>query len=170
MATTSTPLSPSLLASSPFTVTGSGGLAGATLTGTLAGPNIQPRQQIVTNLIQDGYWVKATGSKVTTDGWTSESDWDYVVYDPDNTLYFKLSEDKSGWSEGLSGNGMVGLDFTSWKQGHTNLILVNKDAIWKKWVIATNLLRIMNPKTKEERIKLFDNVFGKTTDSVAVEF
>lgn len=159
---------PALLSPTPISPSLS---AGTTTSGTLAGLIVKStRQQIVANLIQDGYWVKATGSRVTTDGWTSESDWDYVVYDPDNTLYFILSEDKSGWSEGLSGNGMVGMDFTSWKQGDTNLILVNKDAIWKKWVIATNLLRIMNPKTKEERIKLFDNVFGKATDSVAMEF
>ena len=129
----------------------------------------ESRDTIVANLIQEGYWVKATGSRVTKDGWTSESDWDYVVYDPDNTLNIKLVEDSS-WTLDGSGNGVIGIDFYSFKQGNVNLILTNKDSVWKKYIIATNLLRMLNPKTKKERIALFDSVFGKDVDSKAVEF
>lgn len=32
------------------------------------------RRKIVADLVQEGYWVKATGSRVTKSGYTSESD------------------------------------------------------------------------------------------------
>jgi hypothetical protein len=128
-----------------------------------------PRDTIVGNLVQEGYWVKATGSRVTQDGWTESSDWDYVVYDPENTLHTKLVKDSS-WTLGGSGNGVLGIDFYSFKQGNVNLIITNKDPVWKKYIIATNLLRMLNPKTKKERIAIFDSVFGNNADSQAVEF
>lgn len=57
---------------------------------------ISQRDKIIRELVDDGYWVKMTGSRVTKDGWTNESDWDYVVYDPDKKLRSKfLAED--GW-------------------------------------------------------------------------
>ncbi len=131
--------------------------------------NYTPRQKIITDLIEEGYWVKATGSRVTKDGWTDESDWDYVVYDPENTLHSKLSKDVN-WRVGGSGNGVLGVDFQSYKQGQTNLIVVCKDSTWKKYIIATNLLRMMNPKTKKERCAIFDSVFEADVNSRAVEF
>jgi hypothetical protein len=126
------------------------------------------RDQIITDLIQEGYWVKATGSRVTKDGWTDKSDWDYVVYDPDKNLADKLAKER--WELGYSGNGAPGIDFLSFKQNNVNLILVFQDSVWKKYIIATNLLRMMNPKTKKERIAIFDSVFEKDVNSKAVEF
>lgn len=124
----------------------------------------------VYKIVDKGYWIKATGSRVTKDGWTEESDWDYVIFDPDMKLEPELMKD--GWE--LGGSGVVEVEsfrcFSSLKKGNLNFILVNKEEDWKKWVIATNLLKMMNPKTKEERIKLFDTVFGKTPDSKATDF
>lgn len=131
---------------------------------------IPPRREVIGELAQEGYWVKATGSRVTQDGWTEHSDWDYVVYDPEGTLQAKLDKPDSHWVLGGSGNGELGSDFLSYKREDVNLILVNKDEYWKKYIIATNLLKLLNPKTKKERIALFDSVFGRTTDSKAMAF
>lgn len=127
------------------------------------------KQLTLYNLIQDGYWVKATGSRVTKSGWTSESDWDYVVYDPDNTLSKQLEEDTS-WSVGDSGNGIPGIDFRSYKNGDLNLILTDNENVWKKYIIATNLIKTLDCETKGERIKVFDSVFEKDSNLKAVSF
>jgi hypothetical protein len=126
-------------------------------------------RECIGGLVQEGYWVKATGSRVTKDGWTEESDWDYVVYDPEGTLDKKIRH-SIDWSTGESGNGVLGISLTSYKSGPINLILTSDDAVWKKYIIATNLLRLLNPKTKKERIALFDSVFGNDKDLKAVEF
>lgn len=124
------------------------------------------KKNILTNLIEEGYWVKMTGSRVTKDGWTSESDWDYVVYDPDKKLRSKfLAED--GWVLGSdAGRG----EFDSLKLNDVNLILVDKEEIWKKYIIATNLIKTLNSKTKGERIAVFDSVFGKDKNASAIDF
>ena len=133
------------------------------------GVRVEPRESIVLDLVQEGYWVKATGSRVTKSGYTSESDWDYVVYDPDNRLVNKLLAD-SNWSKDGSGNGDPGIDFHSFKNGQTNLILVSTEDIWKKYIIATNLIKSLDCKTKKERIAIFDSVFERDRNLQAVEF
>ena len=130
---------------------------------------VEPREVIVGDLVQEGYWVKATGSRVTKSGFTSESDWDYVVYDPDNHLVNKLLAD-SNWSKDGSGNGDPGIDFHSFKNGMTNLILVSTEDIWKKYIIATNLIKSLDCKTKGERIAIFDSVFERDKNLRAVDF
>lgn len=125
--------------------------------------NADIRGKVLRELIEDGYWVKATGSRVTKDGWTGASDWDYVVYDPDKKLKHKYHD----WSMGSkAGQG----EFLSIRQGDINLILVDQEEIWKKYIIATNLIKALNSKTKEERIKVFDSVFGRDSNAKAVEF
>lgn len=126
-------------------------------------PSFTNRQKILSDLIEEGYWVKMTGSRVTKDGWISESDWDYVVFDPDRKLLDKF---KSWVSGSDAGQG----EFTSIRQGEVNLILVDKEDIWKKYIIATNLIKTLNSKTKEERIRVFDSVFGKDKNAAAVDF
>ncbi len=130
---------------------------------------VEPREVIVGDLVQEGYWVKATGSRVTKSGYTSESDWDYVVYDPDEVLRKKLDGD-TNWSPDGSGNGAMGIDFTSWRNGQTNLILVSTEDIWKKYIIATNLIKSLDCKTKKERITIFDSVFERDKNLRAVDF
>lgn len=127
------------------------------------------RGKEVLSIIEKGYWVKATGSRVTTH-FTDKSDYDYVIFDPDGKLEVSLMYD--GWELGGSGDKgeLTGRAFSSLKKGGINFILVSQESQWKKWVVATNLLKAINPKTKEERIKLFDTVFGNTPDSRAMEF
>ena len=131
--------------------------------------NIHSREQVVLDLVQEGYWVKATGSRVTKSGYIFESDWDYVVYDPDNHLVNKLLAD-SNWSKDGSGNGDPGIDFHSFKNGMTNLILVSTEDIWKKYIIATNLIKSLDCKTKKERIAIFDSVFERDKNLRAIDF
>ena len=136
-------------------------------TGSLGKLSIEgARRKIISDLVNDGYWVKATGSRVTKDGWTDESDWDYVVYDPDHKLQ-DVYKQIDGWVLGSdAGHG----EFASIRKYDVNLILVGQEEIWKKYIIATNLIKTLNSKTKGERIAVFDSVFGKDSNAKAVEF
>ena len=136
-------------------------------TGSLVGVlGLARREKIISDLVNDGYWVKATGSRVTKDGWTDESDWDYVVYDPDQKLQ-DVYKQIDGWVLGSdAGQG----EFASIRKHDVNLILVSQEEIWKKYIIATNLIKTLNSKTKEERIAVFDSVFGKDKNADAVDF
>jgi len=136
-------------------------------TGSLVGVlGLARREKTISDLVNDGYWVKATGSRVTKDGWTDESDWDYVVYDPDHKLQ-DVFKQIDGWVLGSdAGQG----EFASIRKHDVNLILVSQEEIWKKYIIATNLIKTLNSKTKEERIAVFDSVFGKDSNAKAVEF
>ena len=137
--------------------------ASSSLVGALGLSN---REKIISDLVNDGYWVKATGSRVTKDGWTNESDWDYVVYDPDKKLQ-GVYKQIDGWVLGSdAGHG----EFASIRKYDVNLILVSQEEIWKKYIIATNLIKTLNSKTKGERIAVFDSVFGKDSNAKAVEF
>ena len=152
----------------PSTTTGSPIATGAypTPTSLLSALGISQRDKIIRELVDDGYWVKMTGSRVTKDGWTSESDWDYVVYDPDCKLQ-DVYKQIDGWVPGSdAGQG----EFASIRKHDVNLILVSQEEIWKKYIIATNLIKALNSRTKEERIKVFDSVFGKDVNAHAVEF
>jgi len=124
------------------------------------------KKNILTDLIEEGYWVKMTGSRVTKDGWTSESDWDYVVYDPDKKLR-AVYKPEDGW---VLGSDAERGEFDSLKLNGVNLILVDKEEIWKKYIIATNLIKTLNSKTKGERIAVFESVFGRDKNADAVDF
>jgi len=123
------------------------------------------RDKIIRELVDDGYWVKMTGSRVTKDGWTNESDWDYVVYDPDHK--FANTIDPQEW---VLGSNVDAGEFMSIRKNEVNLILVDKEEIWKKYIIATNLIKTLNSKTKGERCAVFDSVFGKDSNAKALEF
>jgi hypothetical protein len=124
------------------------------------------KQRIISELVDLGYWVKATGSRVTKDGWSDASDWDYVVFDPDVKLHSKLIG--QGWADGTSGGD--DRNFASLRFNDVNLILVKEETQWKKWVIATNMIKALNSKTKDERIGVFDAVFGRDKNMEAVSF
>ena len=155
----------STYSSSPASVlvAGTGGLSASAF--PVATVSTWDRQNTLMKLIDNGYWVKATGSRVTTN-FTEESDYDYVVFDPEYKLMLE------GWALGGSGdNGHLnGRIFSSLKKGPINLILVDKEDQWKKWIIATNLIKAINPTSKEERINLFNTVFGNTPNSKAMDF
>jgi len=150
------------------TSTGSGSISGSwAVPGTLVPTKDDTiRRDIVYNLVQAGYWVKATGSRVTKDGFTKFSDWDFVIFDPDNALFIELTA--QGWTD--NGSGAANRQFASLRLGEVNLILTKEEAQWKKWIIATNLIKALNCKTKPERIKVFDSVFGTDSNADAVTF
>lgn len=128
------------------------------------------REKYILKVVDKGYWIKPTGSRVTKSGWTIESDWDYVIFDPDKTLAHSLQKDKN-WVEGGSGNGEEFASFkTPTQDGTLNFILVDKEEIWKKYIVATNLIKALDTPTKEERIKIFDSVFFRDKDMKAVAF
>lgn len=155
---------------SPFTISPTTGLRtpafGTGLSASALGLVGLNRDFVIARIVQDGYWIKATGSRVTKDGWTIESDWDYVVFDPDRKL-FNEYVNNGQWHLGGSGRGE---EFASLKHHNINLILVDKEDYWKKYVIATNLIKTLNSKTKDERIAVFDSVFGKDKNAQAVDF
>lgn len=151
----------------PSTTTGSPLTTGAfpSSSSILSTLGISQRDKIIRELVDDGYWVKMTGSRVTKDGWTDESDWDYVVYDPDKKFANSLRLE-----ECVIGSNVDAGEFMSIRKGDVNLILVDKEEIWKKYIIATNLIMTLNSKTKGERVAVFDSVFGKDSNAKAVEF
>ena len=150
----------------PSTTTGSPITTGAFSTGALGKYSLEgQRRKIVADLVDDGYWVKMTGSRVTKDGWTDKSDWDYVVYDPDKKFAKSLR-----MGEWVIGSNVDAGEFMSIRKGDVNLILVDKEEIWKKYIIATNLIKTLNSKTKGERCAVFDSVFGKDNNAKALEF
>jgi hypothetical protein len=103
-----------------------------------------------------GHYVKPTGSRVTESGWNPfQSDYDFVVLDPDRTLAHSL-EKNIEWYQGGSGNGS---EFTSYKHDNLNLILVDTKDVFNKYVAATEAIKVLNCKTKEERIAVFDSIF-----------
>lgn len=151
----------------PSTTTGSPSttITYPTPTSVLSSLGISRRDKIIRELVDDGYWVKMTGSRVTKDGWTDESDWDYVVYDPDKKFAGSLKLE-----EWVVGSLVDAGEFMSIRKNDVNLILVDKEEIWKKYIIATNLIKTLNSKTKGERVAVFDSVFGKDSNAKALEF
>ena len=119
----------------------------------------------ILRIVDEGFWVKATGSRVTSH-FDVNSDWDYVVFDPENKLYSKLR--KEDWDD--TGSDVHEKSFASLRKGLINLILVHSEEQWKKWIIATNLIKVIDPETKDKRIKIFDSVFGNDPNYKAVEF
>jgi hypothetical protein len=122
--------------------------------------------QEVAELVFEGYYLQPTGSRVTKSGWKPESDWDFVVLDKDETLQKRLRKDMR-WIEDGSGNKES--IFSSFKQafGHSvalpptqiNFILVKDKETFGKYKVASELIRVMDCKAKEERVKVFDTIF-----------
>lgn len=117
-------------------------------------------KDVLFELTEKGYQFFKTGSRVTTH-FTKSSDWDYVVYDPTCDLEKGL-ETSSHWVRG--GSNRLESPFDSFKTHGingtvTNLILVQFKEDYKKWIMATEVVKKTNPKTKEERIKMFDLIF-----------
>ena len=120
------------------------------------------KESIVESLLANGLHVYATGSRVTSFYNYALSDHDYVVLDTD-TWETSAKFIEPYWSMGDSGN--TNIEFVSHKRvtssGVVNVIFVNSKENFMKWVMATDLIRKVNPETKKERIELFDLIFAK---------
>lgn len=122
------------------------------------------RSDIITKLIDMGYWVRLSGSRVT-DHYTDHSDWDYVVYDKDG----KVASVLENYGFTFGGSERPEAQFQSFRSGDTNIIVCSDKDYYNKYVLATEVMRAANPKTKEERIKIFDTIFGKTNNDQHTE-
>jgi hypothetical protein len=117
-----------------------------------------------------GLYMKPTGSRVTASGWTDQSDYDFVVLDREKKLAHFLNS-LTSWEPGGSGNGEEFTSFKSTEYGVTlNLILVDSDDVFRKYCAATEIIKTLNTQTREERIKIFDMVFGRTLETKEVPF
>jgi hypothetical protein len=120
----------------------------------------------VLQVVDRGYNICATGSRVTTNFDPLTSDYDYVIFDWDKKFRSKLSTVE--WSEGDSGNEHS--EFHSYKkrvkEGSLNFIVVQDKEEYRKYLLATELLKKMNPASKAERIKLFDMIFKREDKDV----
>lgn len=119
----------------------------------------------VLRVVNAGYNLCATGSRMTKN-FTPASDYDFVVYDWDKK--FKTQLDTKEWEEGGSGN--LFSDFISYKkkvrEGTINFIVVSDKEYYRKYVLATELIKKINPPDKKGRVELFDMVFKQEQKEV----
>lgn len=119
----------------------------------------------ILQVVDRGYNLCATGSRVTHH-YKPWSDYDYVIFDWDKKFRSRLSTVE--WEEGGSGNEHS--EFYSYKksvkEGVLNFIVVQDKEYYRKYLLATELLKKMNPDSKEERIKLFDMIFKREDKDV----
>lgn len=124
-----------------------------------------PKESIadVAAVVALGHYIKPTGSRITESGWDAKkSDYDFVIYDPDKTLGSFLQKSKE-WELGGSGNGS---EFSSYKKGMLNFILVDNKEYFNKYIAATECIKALNCKTKKERIHIFDSIFKPAKGSL----
>lgn len=117
----------------------------------------------IASIVAKGHYIKPTGSRVTTN-FTKYSDYDFVVYDPEERLSeFFMSDTRFE----LGGSINRESNFASYKSKEAvpiNLILVKDKEYFNRYVCATELIKAVNPPDKEGRIKLFDTVFGNKVE------
>lgn len=106
----------------------------------------------------------ATGSRIIG-GATNDSDWDYVllcergdrsISDAIESIGFERSSTEESY-EGVYGNRMT---YRTYRCGKLNLIVSRSRLAFNKWGQATELAKAVRPQTKQQRIQIFDAVFG----------
>ena len=104
--------------------------------------------------------VYPTGSRVIG-GSTPDSDWDYVIeaqYVSDLLgrylldLGFVVAEGADGYEARCS---------VSYRCGAINLIVCNGRSYFENWIKATEVAKVIQPDSKEQRVLIFDAVFGE---------
>lgn len=114
--------------------------------------------------IYNDLWIRRTGSQLV-DG-IEPNDYDFVVEDTECVMKEWL--ERNGFHTG--GSVLPESEFTSWKNGPVNVIVCNSRPFFKKYLMATELLKQLQPKTKQERIDIFDTVMGRNEDKYGVAF
>lgn len=123
----------------------------------------ETKEEVVTQLIQNGLHIYATGSRITTNFDPEKSDYDYVVLDTEDWAWHDQYVTQDQWYTGESGNQYA--EFQSLKKqmkdssAVVNLIFVRTKEIFTKYCMASDLIRKVNPKDKAERIAFFDLIF-----------
>ena len=104
--------------------------------------------------MRNDIWLRRTGSQLIEG--IEPNDLDYVADDPSGKVEEWLNT--SGWIRG--GSEREEEEFTSYKQGQYNVIICHTREYFTKYLMATELLVKLQPKTKQERIDIFDTVIG----------
>lgn len=110
--------------------------------------------QLIDFCMRNDIWLRRTGSQLIEG--IEPNDLDYVADDPNSKLEEWLN--KQGWQRG--GSEREEEEFTSYKQGKYNVIICHTREYFTKYLMATELLVKLQPKTKQERIDIFDTVIG----------
>jgi Nucleotidyltransferase domain len=119
-------------------------------------------QEVALELVMAGKHIYATGSRVTSN-YTKDSDYDIVVLDDEDWSTHNKYSEEDRWYTGESGNQyseFMSLKKTMVNTDTINLIFVRTKDTFQNYVMATDLIRKVNPKTKKERIELFDLIFN----------
>lgn len=122
-------------------------------------------RSLVDFCMRNDIWLRRTGSQLVEG--IEPNDLDYVADDPSGKLEEWLNT--SGWVRG--GSEREEEEFTSYKQGKYNVIICHTREYFTKYLMATELLVKLQPKTKQERIDIFDTVIGtKNNPETVVPF
>ena len=98
-----------------------------------------------------------TGSSVICNPPVTDTDLDYVIYTNEETkldIFLKCEGFKESCVDkaeyDLGDNG-----FYCFRKENINLIVINDDKMYRKWIVATKLSKKLNLLKKEDRIILF---------------
>lgn len=116
--------------------------------------DISSYRLLVDFCMRNDIWLRRTGSQLIEG--IEPNDLDYVADDPNGKLEEWLNT--TGWTRG--GSEREEEEFTSYKQGQYNVIICHTRECFTKYLMATELLVKLQPKTKQERIDIFDTVIG----------
>lgn len=140
----------------PTPVTGSWPLSAGISSLSTKSPfeDISSYHLLVDFCMRNDIWLRRTGSQLIEG--IEPNDLDYVADDPSGKLEEWLNT--TGWVRG--GSEREEEEFTSYKQGKYNVIICHTREYFTKYLMATELLVKLQPKTKQERIDIFDTVIG----------
>lgn len=114
--------------------------------------------------LDNDLWIKRTGSQLIEG--IEPNDYDFVVEDTENIMRDWLIRNDYQ----IGGSDTPESEFTSWKNGKVNIIVCNSRPYYQKYLMATELLKQLQPKTKEERVDIFDTVMGRNEEKYEVAF
>ena len=110
-------------------------------------------QEVVKMLKEKGVRFFLTGSQAIAPDLAYESDTDFAVLDARGRL------DLSDWEDESSNLGKYdGDDFTSYRKGDINLIVMKSADMFYRWEVATAAAKQMGIQSRPERIRLFQGV------------
>ena len=110
-------------------------------------------QEVVRMLQEKRVSFFLTGSQAIVPDLAYDSDTDFAVLDPEDAL------DLSDWEdESINRDEYSSDDFTSYRKGRINLIVMTRKDMFFRWKVATAAARQMELKNRDERVKLFQGV------------
>lgn len=111
-------------------------------------------QEVVKMLQGKGVRFFLTGSQAIVPDLAYDSDTDFAVLDPKGVLNLSDWEDES-----INRGKYCSDDFTSYRKGNMNLIVMTSGDMFYRWEVATAAAIHMGIRSRPERVKLFQGVF-----------